>query len=522
MVSASARLARASLALLVLGALAVVGPGAQAATGLHSWSLDEDPGDGTMHDDGSPATNGSWMNIQAGVPGLSGTAYRFDGSSRVTVPDSASLDPGSETFTATVHVKFTRMPTDANGGDYDVIRKGLGSTNGGYWKLEVYPNSAHTKANGLCQMKGTSNHIKIVGAPTSLNDGRWHTITCTKTSSDVTLTVDGTSYRKAVVIGSIANSDPLTIGADKFGDDAYTGDLDEVTYSIGGGAPASPSISGFTPSCGSSDDPVTINGTAFTGTTDVAFGGTSVAGNFSVVSDSRITTSVPSGARTGRITVTTPTGSDTSSASFTVPCQPAGSITEVQRKHAGANATSISATLGSRSTAGDVLVALVVVSQASSPSFDTPSGWTKGFTPARGALFWKVSDGTERTVTVDLSSGSTAKVMRMWVVELRGVDPANPLDQHGSATFGSATTSVTATTDDPVSASGDWTIAVVSHNGDNGGGASATNGFAILTPTDSREVSASDSATASGVVSTTLSWATARTGSWIIAAFRPA
>jgi len=424
---------------VTLAGVIAISPPARAATGSHDWSMDEASGTGTMLDAGSPATNGNWLNIQAGVPGFSGTAYRFDGTSRVTVPDAASLDPGTDGFTVTTHVKFTRMPTDGDGGDYDLIRKGLGSTNGGYWKIEIYPNSSHTKANALCQMKGSGGHIKITGAPASLNDGNWHTLSCTKTSSDVTLSVDGTNYRKSVTIGSIANSDPLTIGADKTQDDVYTGDMDEVSYEIGSGSPPPP---------------------------------------------------------------------------------PPGGISEIQSKKASANAQSISATLGSQATAGNVLVAVVVVPQSASPAFATPSGWTKAFTPARGAVFWRASNGSEQTVTVNLGSGQSATALRMWVVELAGIDTSNAFDQAGSAIFGSAA-SVTPTTGGATDAADEWAIAAVALNGDNGGGSSASSGFSVLAP-DSRAIAATKVLSGTGVVSPTISWNTARAGSWIIATFRGA
>jgi len=512
-----------ALAALALIGLSLMGPAARAAQASHSWSMDEAPGTGTMFDAGLPAANGNWLNIQAGVPGFAGTAYRFDGTSRVTVPDAASLDPGSDTFTVTAHVKFTAMPTDAVGGDYDLIRKGLGSTSGGYWKIEIYPNKAHTKALGLCQMKGSSNHIKITGSPVSLNNGQWHTLSCTKTNSDVTLTVDGTNYRKSVTIGSIANSDPLTIGADKTQDDVYSGDLDEVAYQIGGGSPSAPSVTGFSPPSGPIGTSVTISGSNFTGANDVRFQGTSVgSGNFTVDSDAQITATVPSGATTGPIAVVGPGGTGTSASNFAVTGNPPpGTISEVQSKKASANALSISATLGSPPTPGNVLVAVVVVPQAASPGFALPAGWTAPFTPARGAVFWKASDGSEQAVTVNLSSGETAKALRMWVVELSGVDTGNAFDQSGSAILGSVTSSVTPVTAGPTAQADEWAIAAVAHNGDNGGGASATGGFAVLAP-DSRAIAATKVLNTAGTVSTTVSWTTPRAGSWLIATFRAA
>lgn len=61
---------------------------------------------------------------------------------------------------------------------------------------------------------------------------------------------------------------------------------------------------------------VTLHGVGFTGATSVRFNGT--AASFSVVSDTAITTTVPSGATTGTVAVTSPSGSDTSLLTFTV------------------------------------------------------------------------------------------------------------------------------------------------------------------------------------------------------------
>jgi uncharacterized protein (TIGR03437 family) len=61
---------------------------------------------------------------------------------------------------------------------------------------------------------------------------------------------------------------------------------------------------------------VTITGTSFTGTTKVQFNGVNAV--FSVVSDSKITVTVPAGATTGKISVTTPGGKGSSKLVFTV------------------------------------------------------------------------------------------------------------------------------------------------------------------------------------------------------------
>ena len=77
-----------------------------------------------------------------------------------------------------------------------------------------------------------------------------------------------------------------------------------------------PKITSFSPTSGSVGAAVTITGYNFTGATSVNFNGT--AATFTVVSDTTITTTVPSGATSGPISVTTPSGSGASSTSFTV------------------------------------------------------------------------------------------------------------------------------------------------------------------------------------------------------------
>jgi uncharacterized repeat protein (TIGR03803 family) len=77
-----------------------------------------------------------------------------------------------------------------------------------------------------------------------------------------------------------------------------------------------PTISSFSPSSGKVGTIVTINGTGLTQTTKVTFG--MKAATFKFISDSKVTATVPSGAKTGKITVTTAGGSATSSGTFTV------------------------------------------------------------------------------------------------------------------------------------------------------------------------------------------------------------
>ncbi|MFO7572476.1 MAG: IPT/TIG domain-containing protein [Gaiellaceae bacterium] len=78
----------------------------------------------------------------------------------------------------------------------------------------------------------------------------------------------------------------------------------------------SPVITGFSPTSGPVGTAVTIDGTNLLGTTSVSFAGT--VAPFTVVSDTQVSTMVPSGAKSGPITVVTSSGSATSSQNFRV------------------------------------------------------------------------------------------------------------------------------------------------------------------------------------------------------------
>ena len=95
-------------------------------------------------------------------------------------------------------------------------------------------------------------------------------------------------------------------------------------------AEAPPTISMFSPLSGTTVDEteVTITGKGFTTATDVAFNGVSASGLFTIVSDTSITTFVPSGATTGPITVTNPGGTASSAIPFVVPTSVPPTITD--------------------------------------------------------------------------------------------------------------------------------------------------------------------------------------------------
>jgi len=113
----------------------------------------------------------------------------------------------------------------------------------------------------------------------------------------------GTTYILATVpTGALTGDVTVTTGSTKLSTTAI--------YKI------TPTYKSFTPPSGPVGTVVTFNGTGLTQTTKVTIDG--ISASFTMVSDSEITATVPTGAATGKIVVTTKGGSVTSSTSFTV------------------------------------------------------------------------------------------------------------------------------------------------------------------------------------------------------------
>jgi hypothetical protein len=187
------------------------------------WHMDEASG-ATMFDSVG-AHNGTLHSTQVGLPGFTGTAYGFNGSSSyVEVPSTNDLNPGSANITFTIHLKTSGTPP-APPADWDVFRKGL-YTSGAEYKMEFQQTG-----QASCGFEGSGGYAELV-AGSAINDGQWHTVSCVKTSSAIEVVVDGQVFSKAANVGSIANTTDIAIGG-RPGSDWYQGQLDEASIQIG-------------------------------------------------------------------------------------------------------------------------------------------------------------------------------------------------------------------------------------------------------------------------------------------------
>jgi Laminin G domain len=198
------------------------------------WQMNEAAGARTAVDSSGNGLNGViGTSVQTGVALTGGgTGYRFpyikpnsppaDPQHLVTVPHDNRLNPGTGDFA----IEFRMRTTHSFG---NVIQKGQAGSKGGYWKFQQ-PSGKIT-----CLFRGSAGSSTGTSGTVRVNDGNWHTVRCERTSSMVTMLVDGNvTSRNRNATGSIANTRPMTIAGKGNCDqvaitcDYFSGDIDYV------------------------------------------------------------------------------------------------------------------------------------------------------------------------------------------------------------------------------------------------------------------------------------------------------
>ncbi len=198
------------------------------------WDMNESAGAAVMHDSGPLHLNGSVdpTGVTTGFSYDGATGYHWDrrppdtlpvaANRIISVPDDPMLDAGAGTFTLEI-----RYRTKENFGN--IIQKGQAHSYGGQWKVQA-PHGIPS-----CLFKGSLGRA-ATGAVTPINDNAWHTLTCVKTPTSVSLYVDGEfRNQKNRAIGLMDNKKPMTIGGKLECDqievtcDYFSGDIDYVS-----------------------------------------------------------------------------------------------------------------------------------------------------------------------------------------------------------------------------------------------------------------------------------------------------
>jgi Concanavalin A-like lectin/glucanases superfamily len=217
-----------------VAALVAFAAPASAAT-LANWQMNEGP-NATVMVDSSGHVNGSiGADVVTGYHVNGATGYHWPFASptqppakpgRIVQASSSTLNPGSGAYTVSLRYRTTKHFGN-------IVQKGQAGSSGGYWKIEN-PNG-----NLTCVFRGVSSSGSFlrrqVVSPTVLSDGKWHTAHCARTSTGLTLTIDGKVVATAKgSTGNISNNRPLTIGGKLNCDqinttcDYFTGDVDWI------------------------------------------------------------------------------------------------------------------------------------------------------------------------------------------------------------------------------------------------------------------------------------------------------
>jgi hypothetical protein len=144
--------------------------------------------------------------------------------------DDPDLDPGKRQFRwgASVYVKRYQLSRSAN-----VMQKGVVSTES-QWKLQIGANLG--KAQCVVVGRG-STQAYVARSSVDVANGVWHRIMCLRTSTKLTVFVDGTSRGSTAVPAEldISNNLPLRIGGPNFArsSDMYNGFLDDAYAALG-------------------------------------------------------------------------------------------------------------------------------------------------------------------------------------------------------------------------------------------------------------------------------------------------
>ncbi len=322
------------IASVMLGpATSTIEPGAtQTYTAEAYDSLGHDLGDVTdrttftIDDPGSCAAN----SCGADAPGaytVTGNVDGVSGTAQLTVagppPASIVVSPATSTISAGSSQTYTAEGYDDLGNDLgDVTAQTVFTIDGGG---SCTGNTCGATQPGTYTVTGTDGTATATAELTVVASVTITSFSPGSGAVGTTVTISGSGFSGAsgVTFGGTAASftvvSPSQITS-TVPSGATTGPL-TVTTPDGSATSASsfavvPAISDFTPTGGTVGTVVTINGTAFTGTTDVRFNGTPSA--FTVVSYGKITATVPADAVTGKITVVHPSGSASTGTNFQV------------------------------------------------------------------------------------------------------------------------------------------------------------------------------------------------------------
>ncbi|MDX6368209.1 MAG: hypothetical protein QOK30_3285 [Nocardioidaceae bacterium] len=201
------------LALLIAAGLAVATlPAAAASTVVLHYSGTEKAGTTVANDTSGHDNDGTLHGVKT-----TGSAYQFNPTtSYIRVAASTSIDPGRLNYSYTVSINIPTSTVFTH--DFSLVRRGSSKFAGPYYKMEmVFNRTTHNMRLECAFRDSTRAHESVSTSGNTLNDGVWHTLTCTKTRRTVSLTKDGVVHAKPAVLGNLSSTQPLFFGAEHVG-----------------------------------------------------------------------------------------------------------------------------------------------------------------------------------------------------------------------------------------------------------------------------------------------------------------
>lgn len=203
--------------------------GAAATQTLALWNMNEKAGSTVLQDSGGHGisgtigshvvSNGAYENFPY-VPGGDGGLVD---PQHLDLINSPLLNPGTRDYSITFRLKFTLALGNP-------MQKGQTGTTGGFFKVQLDDGGGKI----LCSFVSPTGSASVWSSRT-INDGLWHVVTCTRTATQVSVTVDGAVVGTIVhATGNISNTWPLAIGGKSKCDqvktfcDYFTGQIDYV------------------------------------------------------------------------------------------------------------------------------------------------------------------------------------------------------------------------------------------------------------------------------------------------------
>ena len=166
-----------------------------------------------------------------------GEYYSFGGGLRyISVPASSTINPDTEDYTYGVTMRLPANYTYTR--DLSLVRRGSSKFAGAYYKMELIYKRDTGNTVLVCEMRDQNGNAGYVSTTaTGLNDGDWHTLKCSKTSTSLSLSKDAATYTNAATVGNLSSNRPLIFGAEQIDEttfwEQFPGDMDSIVITKG-------------------------------------------------------------------------------------------------------------------------------------------------------------------------------------------------------------------------------------------------------------------------------------------------